>query len=108
MTAGNRPQVVKRVRGKKTLSPNSLSVKYVGRGSKLGNRYRIPPYTRKEAIDLYEIWLTKEIEKDPEFLSEYSGVNVSCWCHDWDGMGENPRYCHAGIVLEVANDHADH
>ncbi len=98
MSAETPLRVVRRIRGKK-MPPNT---KYVGRGSKLGNQYHIPPYTRQQAVDLYEVWLREKIAEAPNFLDEYRGVNHACWCHDWDGLGPNPRYCHADITLEIA------
>ncbi|KKN09093.1 hypothetical protein LCGC14_1050040 [marine sediment metagenome] len=40
-------------------------------------------------------------------LSDLRGKDLACWCHTWDGKGENPRYCHADILLELANQEVD-
>jgi len=40
-------------------------------------------------------------------LDELRGRDLVCWCHDWDGKGPNPRYCHADVLLEMANPPAE-
>ena len=106
-TISARPRVVKRIRGKK-MPPNT---KYVGRGSRYGNPYIIgqphpstgSPMTREQVIDLYEAYINREIAEGRLSLSPLKGVNHACWCHTWDGLPPNPRYCHADITLELAN-----
>jgi hypothetical protein len=36
-------------------------------------------------------------------LPELKGKDLVCWCHTWDGQGDNPMYCHADVLLEMAN-----
>lgn len=100
------PRVVKRIRGK-PLPPHT---KYVGRGSRWSNPYRIgelhpvsgEPMTREQVVTLYEEYIKSEIAEGRLSLAPLWGWNDACWCHDWDGEGENPRYCHADILLELA------
>ena len=106
-TISARPRVVKRIRGKK-MPPNT---KYVGRPTRWGNPYIIGqphpstglPMTREQVIELYEAYINREIAEGRLSLSPLRGVNHACWCHTWDGLPPNPRYCHADITLELAN-----
>lgn len=47
-----------------------------------------------------EEWAGQELLKD---IEELRGKDLVCGCHAWDGTGLNPRYCHADILLELAN-----
>ncbi|MEE8466585.1 MAG: DUF4326 domain-containing protein [Dehalococcoidia bacterium] len=38
-----------------------------------------------------------------EHLTELRGLDLACWCVDWDGTGEAPNVCHAEVLLELAN-----
>ena len=74
---------------------------YVGRPTKWGNPYKIDvDGDREEVIELYRHYLHIQ---HPD-LREIEGKDLVCWCHTWDGRGENPRYCHADILLELANE----
>lgn len=80
---------------------------YVGRPTKWGNlwshlpetqaRYRVA--TRDEAVDAYEAWITRAIERDPAALDrlrdELRGKDLVCWCA--------PHRCHAEVLLRLAN-----
>ena len=60
---------------------------------------------RKAVVAEYESYLMntvagKELLKS---LPEIKNKNLVCWCHTWDGQGNNPMYCHADILLELAN-----
>ena len=85
---------------------------YVGRPTKWGNPFKLndpllPAGLNKEqkrqmVITEYRKW----IQTQPELLSalpELRGKDLVCWCHTWDGEGKNPEYCHADILLELAN-----
>jgi hypothetical protein len=89
------------------VSPNGLLIIYVGRPTFWGNRYRIPPFTRERAFELYEqncsrdkkvrrgskLWKAwKELVK-----SELKGKNLCCWCR-------LDQKCHADILLKIANE----
>lgn len=78
---------------------------YVGRPAPWGNQYRIGrDGTREQVIERYRLFL---LAIKPEYLAAHlaplRGKDLVCWCHTWDGEGENPRYCHADILLELAN-----
>ena len=83
---------------------------YVGRPSKWGNPYRIGDFfagkilTREDCIMLHREYLRtnagKVLLRD---LDELRGKDLVCWCHTWNGIGINPMYCHADILLELAN-----
>ena len=91
---------------------------YVGRAmsryglsaSKWGNPFRIGGLCcgtqfidRELSIELYRTWLSSQILLGKLNISELSGKDLVCWCHNWDGNGANPMYCHADILLELAN-----
>lgn len=71
---------------------------YVGRPTKFGNPFRVPPHPREEAIALYEAWL--QLPENASLLDEarriLRGKNLACWCP----LGEP---CHAGVLLRLAN-----
>ena len=84
---------------------------YVGRPSKWGNPYNMKDwkiagfiqYTREEVIELYRRYLTYHPELVEACKTELKGKDLVCWCHTWDGKGDNPSFCHADILLELAN-----
>jgi len=96
---------------------------YVGRPSPWGNPFRVTGdmmycysinrkilspwilwyqdwgYTKKDAVDLYEKWLTGEIQEAwlppvPD-LESLRGKDLACWC-----PLEEP-YCHADVLLKL-------
>lgn len=80
---------------------------YVGRPTKWGNPFRTHPHAlRSQAIDpaillrCYIEWLSGDeegIEIRYQAKEELRGKDLACWCPlDF-------RYCHADILLEVAN-----
>ena len=94
-----------------------LEAIYVGRPSKWGNPWRIGEkhpmnghkLTRGEVIQIYRQELPQMLKtKNADGaiildLKELNGKDLVCWCHTWDGKGNNPRFCHADILLELAN-----
>lgn len=81
---------------------------YVGRPSKWGNPFRLLSHVeRLVVIDKYEAWVNERIASGELNIEELRGKHLACWCHEWDGQGANPRYCHADILLELANRPAD-
>lgn len=76
------------------------SPKYKLPASKWGNPYKVGiDGTREEVIAKYHFY----VQAMRTNLRELEGKDLVCWCHTWDGKGENPRYCHADILLELAN-----
>lgn len=85
---------------------------YVGRPSKWGNPFKVNdpllPYglskieKHQAVVDEYRKYLLSNPEL-MKALPELKGKDLVCWCHTWDGTGENPGYCHADILLELAN-----
>jgi len=81
-------------------------------GSKLNESGEI--CTREKAILLYRFRLEsmKAMREDGGIpippldleLDELRGKDLVCWCHNWDGNGANPMYCHADVLLELANE----
>ena len=98
---------------------------YVGRAnpryqlpaSKWGNPWRIGGrcpddghrLTREEVIEIYRNSLSQMLTAKRDDgtvildLAELKGKDLICWCHNWNGQGDNPMYCHADILLELAN-----
>ena len=105
-----------RVLNKRTdqIPPDAI---YVGRPSKWGNPFRIGEkhpadghrIDRDEALELYRnaLPLMFQARRDDGTiildLNELRGKDLVCWCHTWNGEGKNPHYCHADILLELAN-----
>lgn len=80
--------------------------KYNLPASKWANPYVIGWHgNREEVIRRYKDYLF-ETEWTTGLLlmiNELRGKDLVCWCHTWDGQGNNPQYCHADILLELAN-----
>ena len=87
---------------------------YVGRPSKWANPFKLPNFyggqsketklaLREAVIRLYRDYLDKRPELKEAARRELKGKDLVCWCHNWDGIGTNPMYCHADVLLEVAN-----
>ena len=76
---------------------------YVGRPSRWGNPYSIGKHgTREEVVLKYRHFIENDLDH-PADLELLRGRDLVCWCHTWDGQGDNPMYCHADILLELAN-----
>ena len=94
------PQVFKRT-SRQGLPPGTVNV---SRPSKWGNPFRISARTdRATVVEQFEDLVREQVERGKRDLTELSGKNLGCWCHNWDGKGPNPRYCHADILLGLAN-----
>lgn len=69
---------------------------YVGRPTKWGNPYPIGrEFTRKQTVELYYHWLTKNEKSPIKDIEELRGKDLVCWC--------SPKPCHADILLQMAN-----
>ena len=72
---------------------------YIGRGSRLGNKYRISETrTRLEAIDLYRGDFEWRLENEPGFrkyVESLAGSVFGCFC--------KPAPCHGDVVAEYLN-----
>jgi hypothetical protein len=88
----------KRAKGWK-MPPNTI---YVGRPAKWGNPYTVENSgSRARAVELYQDWLTEQIEIAPENLEEIrrelGGKNLACWC-------PLDQPCHVDALLRLANE----
>lgn len=69
---------------------------YVGRGSPYGNPFRIgPDGNRGQVIAKYAAWIETQPELMEKVRTELRGRDLVCFCA--------PAYCHAEILLEIAN-----
>lgn len=75
---------------------------YVGRPSKWGNPWAVgPSMSRHEAVELYEDWVLRMIERGALDIGELEGKNLYCpGCR-----GTSP--CHADVLIELANPPAE-
>lgn len=70
---------------------------YIGRPTKWGNPYIIgDQYTREEAIQKYEKYLTNNPELIRQAKIELKGKDLVCYCA--------PLKCHGDILLKIANE----
>jgi hypothetical protein len=73
---------------------------YIGRPSIFGNPFTIgKDGTRKEVIDKYRIYFTRQIDTNIIFKREVQKLNgkiLGCWC--------KPKNCHGDIIAEYLND----
>lgn len=113
------PVRIQRSRQHKQVSPNGLSIAYVGRPGKWCNPFRPvkedslwwvkdnegnywdASHSEKYSaisvcIRLYEAWIEGKIGIKEVDLNELKGKNLSCWC----SLKEK---CHADLLLELAN-----
>ena len=74
---------------------------YVGRYTKWGNPFRIGIDGDRNAVIYKFIGYTNSLA--PSDIAELRGKDLVCCCHTWDGEGKNPLYCHADILLRMAN-----
>lgn len=86
---------------------------YVGRPSRWGNPFKMnDPLLpaglsrvgkRRAVITEFRCYLVRDTKMLEAVRQELLGKDLVCWCHTWDGTGDNPNYCHADILLEIAN-----
>lgn len=69
-------------------NPNAV---YVGRPTKWGNPYKLSMYSLEDALRLYEEWLVKQLDKDPDFIELLRGKDLVCFC-------KLTAPCHADII----------
>jgi len=82
---------------------------YIGRGSPLGNPYshrhgtkaKYIVSTREKAIEKYEIWLRKRIQRNNRPIIEAlkrikEDSNLICFC--------KPLSCHGDVILKILNE----
>ena len=99
-----RPIRVQRNRQTKQISPNELTIRYVGRPSKFGNPFKPGEFTMdgvwisefSQAVELFREYAETNLNYEPEWLNELKGKNLSCWCR-------LDCCCHADVLLELAN-----
>lgn len=87
---------IQRKRSKGWTMPDNT--KYVGRGSKWGNPYKVADcQSITECLTLYKEHLRKQLQAGSLNLSELQGKNLACWCP----VGSP---CHADILLQAVID----
>jgi len=70
---------------------------YVGRPSPFGNPFEIgKDGNRNEVILKFKKWLNENIELREKVRCELKDKILGCWC--------SPKYCHAEILAEIANE----
>lgn len=100
------PIRIQRSRQHKQVSPNGLSIVYVGRPGRFGNKAKLGEWcpmlaknceTRQDLIDSF----AKRLKFSKAFqrlaIHYLQGKNLSCWCK----VGE---LCHADLLLEFVKD----
>jgi hypothetical protein len=118
----NGPQRKQRRRTKGWRAPSGST--YVGRGSKWGNPYAVQPNgqahtvtdtgttgviysstsatdARRVAVAWYRAWLDGQPELRAAVRQQLAGRDLLCWC-PLPAEGE-PDYCHAVVLLDLAN-----
>lgn len=106
------PKRIQRRRTKNWRMPEGAI--YVGHPSVFGNPFDWRILGRQGAARLYRKWLEPEGDaKFPKFstqrekllarLPELRGHDLCCWCSELD-KNDDSVYCHANILLELANE----
>ena len=68
-----------------------------------------PLELQEKAVSWFREYITTPFGRPAELMEqigELKGKDLVCWCHTWDGQGSNPMYCHADVLLELANQSA--
>jgi len=98
-----------------TVNKGSYDV-YCGRGSIFGNPFYIGTLReggdgiRAEVVFKHLVYFHKRLISDPQFkrrVLALRGKKLGCYCHDWDGIGPNPLYCHCDTVADYLNSLPD-
>lgn len=77
---------------------------YVGRPTKWGNPFIVGrDGKRVDVVRKYRELLTGQVQRGEVSLEELRGVDVACYCHEWDGLGPSPDFCHADVIVDLAN-----
>jgi hypothetical protein len=73
----------------------------VDRKTPLGNQWRVPPYTRTDAINYFREYLTEVLKQDTRERIYFERIlvvarkqDITLMCHCW------PLPCHADIIKE--------
>lgn len=85
---------------------------YVGRGSGMGNPFRVDLWNRtaKECVELYRRDLLRTLEVCPRFIDKLRGKHLACWCplceEHRDGKPLNVTCdkcspCHVDVIGEL-------
>jgi hypothetical protein len=108
------PEEMIRIVNKKHASPSEVQLgHYVGRGTALGNPFKVKPwgpYEKGTTLPLYEEWLRQQIaERNVEVidmlnrLARYAkkgDLILVCHCVDEKGNG----VCHAQIIQQILEE----
>lgn len=98
------PKRIQRLRVKGWRKP--YFSKYVGRGSRWGNPYRIGDQDpilvdhtmdRGDVVRMFEWYAAQQIQRNPIWLEPLRGRDLCCWCPP-----DQP--CHADVLLRMANE----
>lgn len=80
---------------------------FMGRPSIFGNPFHIgKDGTRTEVVFKHFIYFHRRLISDPMFklaVHAHKGKKLGCFCHSWDGTGENPLYCHVDNITDYLN-----
>lgn len=94
-----------------TVNKSSYDV-YIGRPSIFGNPFHIgEDGTRMEVVFKHFIYFHKRLISNSEFklaVHALKGKKLGCYCHDWNGIGENPMYCHGDNIADYLNGLAEY
>lgn len=70
---------------------------YIGRGSKWGNPFPTPPWTREESLQKYEEWIQTQNWLLKDIVKELKGKTLGCWC-------KPNKACHGDILAYLADN----
>lgn len=90
----DKPKRIQRKRAKGWKMPEGAV--YVGRGSKWGNPFPVPGYSREESLRRFTLMTTSLQNLSPGHYAELRGKDLACWC-------PVDKPCHADVLLEIAN-----
>ena len=74
----------------------------IDRTTRWGNPFPIGKHSRREVIELYKQWISKEIQEGRitrEDLNTLRGQRLGCWC--------KPLSCHGDVLAKLADSIED-
>lgn len=81
--------------------------RHYGQPSTFGNPFKIgADGNRSEVVFKHFLYFRKRLISDPAFKAKVltlKGKKLGCFCHEWNGTGDNPMFCHCDNIADYLN-----
>lgn len=74
---------------------------YIGRGTPWGNPFTVKEYGLQRCIELYRIYMERQLSQDPELVRELLKLKdkrLGCSC--------KPKPCHGDVLLDLIKQYS--